>query len=167
MADSEMSTADIQLEYLRAAISSVDAAVSGMAVDPDSPVGELHAKAAHLVGCAAALDDLCSNGTLPGDWGGPRRVGVLVTDGPSLVELDAAPAFPLLPRPAGFWGRIELPGMRHYTGWIAEEERFGMKGAVVRDWDGRETHFVIPGPNSPVYHLLIPAQRPDDSWDPF
>jgi transcriptional regulator with XRE-family HTH domain len=65
------------------------------------------------------------------------------------------------PRPEGFYGRVELPGYRHYTGWITDEERFGQHMCVVSNWDGVELVAVIPGPNSPVLRLPTPLKRPE------
>ena len=62
--------------------------------------------------------------------------------------------------PPGRYGRIELPGYRNHTGWIAEETRFGQVAAVVRDWDGLVVAEVFPGPACRVQYLPTPLKRP-------
>lgn len=74
------------------------------------------------------------------------------------------------PRPDGFWGRAEIPGMRNHTGWITEETRFGTQLAVVRDWDGRVIAEMGIGPACRVLHLPTPLKRPEPpkaitTWD--
>lgn len=65
------------------------------------------------------------------------------------------------PRPDGFFGRVELPGYRQHTGWLAEETRFGQQLAVVRDWDGNVLAEVCIGPMCQVVHLPTPLRRPE------
>jgi hypothetical protein len=180
--DPRSGSADIQLRYLQQAAEAVDGVVSGITVPEDQAdgwMGELHAKAAHLVGCVASVDAMAHAGELPAAWLRPWLRQRTVSS-PSEIALPAsidefldhpetgsrrARTVQLDIRPPGFWGRIELPGMRSYTGWIEEAERFGTRGAVVRDWDGRETHFVVPGPNSPVHRLPTPVRRPGSDFD--
>jgi hypothetical protein len=182
--------ADIALGYLRNAAGAVDAFISATDIKAlnEKGVEELAGLAATLSGFVTDLDKLCGGeGVLPTQWLRAHLRSYISSaladyswqDGTSAdiqlqylrdgirVSLTEAGRWYAVntERPPGFWGRIELPGMRHYEGWIAEEERFGMKGAVVRDWDGRETHFVIPGPNSPVLRLPVPATRPPDDGD--
>lgn len=64
-------------------------------------------------------------------------------------------------RPAGIFGRVELPGYRQHTGWITEEPRFGQQMAVVRDWDGREIAMAALGPGCQVVVLPTPRKRPE------
>lgn len=65
------------------------------------------------------------------------------------------------PLPDGIFGRLELPGFRHYTGWITDEMRYGQQMAVVRDWDGHVITVASVGPNSQVVHLPTPLKRPE------
>ena len=56
-----VSDADEQRRYLLDAARSVDAHTEG-----DN--SELAAKALHLVACVAAVDSMCRDGDLPGEW---------------------------------------------------------------------------------------------------
>jgi hypothetical protein len=64
-------------------------------------------------------------------------------------------------RPDGIWGRVELPGRRDHTGWIASASVFGAEGLVVRDWDGRIIADVVMGPACQVVRLPTPLKRPE------
>jgi hypothetical protein len=176
------SSADEQLTHLRRAALAYGEWLESHP-EPDSEAlsesyGELAAKGDHLAACAAAVDAMCCKGDLPADWAEPywrRRWSALTaTDGqvttfgsdPRVTAAGGAAAkagWELAVPPATdgrFWGKIELPGYRSYTGWITDEQRFGVQMAVVRDWDGREIAAVTPGPNSPVIRLPTPLQRP-------
>jgi len=65
------------------------------------------------------------------------------------------------PLPPGRWGRVELPGYREDTGWLAEETRFGQVVIVVRDWNGAEVANAIIGPMCRVVYLPTPLRRPE------
>jgi hypothetical protein len=67
----------------------------------------------------------------------------------------------LEPLPEGFFGRVEIPGMRNHTGWVTEETRFGTQLAVVRDWNGAVIAEMGIGPACRVLHLPTPLKRPD------
>jgi hypothetical protein len=75
------------------------------------------------------------------------------------------------PRPDGFYGRVEIPGMRNHTGWVTEETRFGAQLAVVRDWDGGVIAEMGIGAACRVLHLPTPLKRPEPpkaitpAWD--
>jgi hypothetical protein len=64
------------------------------------------------------------------------------------------------PLPDGFYGRVEIPGMRNHTGWVTEETRFGQQLAVVRDWNGAVVAEMGIGPACRVLHLPTPLKRP-------
>ena len=68
---------------------------------------------------------------------------------------------PADPRPEGFYGRVEIPGMRNHTGWVTEETRFGTQLAVVRDWNGVVIAEMGIGPACRVLHLPTPLKRPE------
>lgn len=72
-----------------------------------------------------------------------------------------AEAEPVPPLPPGKWGRVELPGRREHTGFIAEETRFGQQAAVVRNWDGAEVATVYGGPGCQMVWLPAPLKRPE------
>jgi hypothetical protein len=77
------------------------------------------------------------------------------------LQVQAPPSDDTSPLPPGRWGRVEMPGYRQHTGWIAEEARFGQAAAVVRDWDGAVVADVFPGPACRVVYLPTPLSRPD------
>ena len=174
--------ADIALHYLTDAAAQIDAATTRIDIRNVDSVNEDWAEvirlAAALAGFVRDTVQLGEQGQIPIRWL-RARYNTDRGDGEELVPwedvkggLDAAIAAvgEADTRPPGFWGRIELPGYRAYTGWIASEERFGQQMAVVRDWDGRETATVIPGPNSPIVHLPTPLRRPgpdEGDRDPF
>ena len=78
--------------------------------------------------------------------------------GPGGAEVAEAELEPL---PEGFFGRVEIPGMRNHTGWVTEETRFGAQLAVVRDWNGAVIAEMGIGPACRVLHLPTPLKRPD------
>lgn len=108
----------------------------------------------------------------PAEWDELRGALALRQDRPYIARLAAEgklgeaaeePAEP--PLPPGRYGRVELPGYRQHTGWITEENRFGLAMAVVRDWDGQEMAAVAIGPASQVVYLPTPLKRPDpERW---
>lgn len=57
---------DVQHRCLLEAAESVELAVDR--ADWDGPDEELAAKAMHLVACVAAVDAMCRQGDLPGEW---------------------------------------------------------------------------------------------------
>jgi hypothetical protein len=57
---------DAQHRYLLAAARSVEQAAGRNPLD--GPEGELAAKALHLVACVSAVDVMCRQGDLPGEW---------------------------------------------------------------------------------------------------
>jgi len=57
---------DAQRRYLLAAARSVEQAAARNPLD--GPEGELAAKALHLVACVSAVDVMCRQGDLPGEW---------------------------------------------------------------------------------------------------
>jgi hypothetical protein len=65
------------------------------------------------------------------------------------------------PLPPGFFGRVELPGRREYTGWITEGTSAGQAVRVVSDWDGRPLAEYQPGPNCLTVYLPTPLKRPE------
>jgi hypothetical protein len=65
------------------------------------------------------------------------------------------------PLPEGVYGRIELPGYRRHTGWVAEETRFGVQVAVIRNLNGQVIAEVVPGPGVQFIHLTLPSAHPD------
>ena len=80
----------------------------------------------------------------------------------------------MLPGPR-IYGRIEMPGYRHHTGWITEQTIFGQPAAVVRDWDGNQLAAVFPGPGCQLVCVPTPLRRPAaittsrptlDDWQP-
>lgn len=62
------------------------------------------------------------------------------------------------PLPPGFFGRVELPGWRNYTGWFTSG---GGDIRLVSDWDGNVIAEFVQGPNCLVIHLPTPQKRPD------
>lgn len=86
------------------------------------------------------------------------RVELLDALGEGDGEAGDAPEPPL---PDGIFGRIELPGRRNHTGWIADEPRFGIQMAVVRDWDGNVIAEVGVGPLVQIVRLPTPLKRPE------
>ena len=164
-------SADVQLAYLEQACDAVDVLVSTIKLDgdlADSEVGELHAKAAHLVGCVSAVNHMArQDGELPGEWLRPwlrarqatlaAPIATLIAAGETALRYRHLSFAGLDARPPGFWGRVEIPGMRNDTGWIADED--GRR--VVRDWDGRVVAEVWPGPNARIVRLPTPVRRPD------
>jgi transcriptional regulator with XRE-family HTH domain len=87
-----------------------------------------------------------------------RIAAALGVQAADLLPLSGPGAEPQLPD--GRWGRIEMPGYRQHTGWIADEPRFGQQAAVVRDWDGRVVAEVFLGPACRVVYLPTPLNRP-------
>lgn len=78
------------------------------------------------------------------------------------IEGEVRPAEPEAdPRPEGIYGRVELPGRRNHTGWIAGASVWGTEGLVVRDWDGRIIADVVMGPGCEVVRLPTPLKRPE------
>jgi hypothetical protein len=74
---------------------------------------------------------------------------------------EPEPAPVELPLPPGRFGRVELPGWRNHTGFLAEEIRFGQQVMVVRDFNGAEVANVIIGPMCQVIYLPAPLKRPE------
>ena len=59
--EGDRQSADVQRRYLLDAALSVEA-------HADGDGSELAAKALHLVACVAAVDHMCRDGDLPGEW---------------------------------------------------------------------------------------------------
>jgi hypothetical protein len=164
--------ADVQLGELRRAVSAFWEwmAAHPELSDPGSAtrstwVGEALVKADHLAGCAQSVDEVCCKGDLPTDW---QRVRALVAaqDGQAttfgtLVTAAGGQVATPDPRPDGFYGRVEIPGMRNHTGWVTEETRFGTQLAVIRDWNGAVIAEMGIGPACRVLHLPTPLKPPE------
>jgi hypothetical protein len=96
---------------------------------------------------------------MPDDPDPAIQAAFLRLDGARYQDGSTDDEQPATPEPPGRWGRIEIPGYRENEGWIAEETRFGLQVAVVRDRDGQETAAVGVGPLCRVVWLPVPGQE--------
>jgi hypothetical protein len=65
------------------------------------------------------------------------------------------------PLPPGEFGRVELPGFVHYTGWITDGTRAGCPVVIISDWDGRKLAEVVPQAMRQFIALPTPLRRPE------
>jgi hypothetical protein len=75
------------------------------------------------------------------------------------VTAPAVESEPPLPR--GEFGRVELPGFVHYTGWVTDGTRAGCPVVVISDWDGRKVAEVVPQAMRQFIALPTPLKRPE------